>query len=420
MKYSKKYSRTSSRRSKKYSGRTSISSHNSSNTSNTSIAINISNRLKQSPKLQNNENISVLEELFKCATYAEIKNILTKFYSNSIVDDERITTLKTALVSLDKKGKSGGIIGYKPENPDAIIKYFTRSLYVDEIFEIADCLKISNTFNEIFINFLITNISKIIELSAFQTKKIKQHTMPLLDYGISPSKGSFISIPLIGLNKLGQSRITNLRELLELNHIKIIPTLNVSLLVKYDKWMSKQIKSYFYAIKLLQKHLHYVNTDVKLTNVFIRENKQKHQPLETTGIITNFDLILSDLEKSTIIINGLKITTSPRSPLKIKLAYLIGKGLIYDIRYNCGDKLNTCRKINTLDIDLITFIIDYYAFMIRMDSLFITRMPHIYNTFAKFIGPNILDKIKLVLEAGKYNIDKNYSYIIGNILQEIC
>ena len=153
MKYSKKYSRTSSRRSKKYSGRTSISSHNSSNTSNTSIAINISNRLKQSPNLQNNENISVLEELFKCATYAEIKNILTKFYSNSIVNDERITTLKTALVSLDKKGKSGGIIGYKPENPDAIIKYFTRSLYVDEIFEIADCLKISNTFNEIFINF---------------------------------------------------------------------------------------------------------------------------------------------------------------------------------------------------------------------------------------------------------------------------
>jgi hypothetical protein len=47
-------------------------------------------------------------------------------------------------------------------------------------------------------------------------------------------------------------------------------------------------------------------------------------------------------------------------------------------------------------------------------------MNNIFNMMNEFISIEILNVLAQVLNKGKYKIDKNYSYIIGNILQKTC
>jgi len=375
---------------------------------------------------RDNENIVVLKKLFQCKTYLELKNILLQFYNNSKINEIQFQTLKNNLILLNKGGKSGSIIGYFKSKPNEVIKLFNRSINEYDIINIDKCLKLSNIYNEIIINFLVSNLENIIPSITKDDKNLlDNHTLQLLNYGIS-KHGSFITIPLIGLKE-----ITNLRELLEKNHSKLFKLFYNTLSSKkimelYDKLMSSKIAGYFRALRILQKYLKYVNSDVKMTNIFIRikslknTNTYKYQDLEDLGIITDFELIISDLEKSSISVNDLRITTSARSPLKITLSRLINQGLIYDIRYRCSEILDKCKSINILDIDIIMFAIDYYAFMLRMDKDFITNMPNIYETFKDILGNELVEKIRNILEIGKYKIDTNFSFKIGNILQKIC
>ncbi len=93
---------------------------------------------------------------------------------------------------------------------------------------------------------------------------------------------------------------------------------------------------------------------------------------------------------------------------------------MYDIRYSCDNIAKSCNKISIFDFDLLTFIIDYYAFMLRINNDYIATMNNIFNMMNEFISIEILNVLAQVLNKGKYKIDKNYSYIIGNILQKIC
>lgn len=404
---------------------------------------------KNDNKLINRDknNILVLKSLFECKTYLEVKEKLIQFHNNSKITDARIQIMKNAITPLNKGGKSGSIVGYF--KPTEVTKLFIRSINEYEITSINECLKLSNIFNEMLVNFLLTNVSKIIPAITNPEKQLlERHTLPLLNYGIS-SSGSFITIPMVGING-----ITNLRELLEDNHSKLfksqspsltkeIKDINDALLETYDQIMANKIAGYCNTLRVLQKYLKYVNSDVKMTNIFIRgkpvntarvskltrktststtrkSRKYKNASLEGMGIITDFELIISDLEKSAMTINDLHITTEARSPMKITLSGLIGQRLIYDIRYGCSDIIPKCNSISILDVDIIMFIIDYYAFMLRMDSNFITRMPKIYNTFKELLGDELMAKIKDILEEGKYVIDTNFSFKIGKVLKKIC
>ncbi len=373
--------------------------------------------------IKDDANIVLLKSFLQCKTYLELKNILIQFYNNSKINDMQFEILNNNIIPLSTKGKSGSIIGYFKSKPNEVIKLFNRSINEYDIINIDKCLKLSNIFNEIIINFLVSNLDKIIpSITKDEKNLLDNHTLELLNYGIS-KHGSFITIPLVGLKET-----TNLRELLEKNHSKLFNNISSSkkLLESYDKLMSSKIAGYFRALRVLQKYLKYVNSDVKMTNIFIRvkslkkSNEYKYQDLEELGLITDFELIISDLEKSSISVNELSITTRARSQLKITLSRLINQGLIYDIRYSCSRILDKCTGINILDIDIVMFAIDYYAFMLRMDKDFIINMPKIYETFKDILGYELVEKIRNILEIGKYKIDTNYSFKIGNILQKIC
>jgi hypothetical protein len=390
------------------------------------IFTNKNNLTKEKEKKYNDTKLLIIaKKLFSATTYINAKELLKEFYINLQISDSKFDKIQQNIIPFSKSGRSGAIIGLLKNNKQNVIKFFNEKHNIYNSFTLFDCLKISNRFNEIFINYLLTNINNIITIKKNDNSKIKNHIIPILNYGIS-NKGSYITMPLLGLTTQNNNNlITNLRELIDLNHkqflIKALNENRTDILLEYDKFMSKKIKEYFEVLKLLQKYLKYVNSDVKLTNVFIKKtNKITNKILNDWGFITNFILILSDLEKSSISINNLKITTEPRSNFKITLAKLVKKGLIYDIRYGCDTIIKSCNKINIFDIDILTFIIDYYALMIRIYNDYISTMNNIYTVMNEFIDTNILKTLINVLNQGEYKIDKHYSYIISNILQKIC
>ena len=395
---------------------------------------------KQNKDTKNiNKLISISRILFQSNDYLQAKELLKMFYNALLISDTRFQEINNLIIPFGKSGHSGSKIGILTNNPKQVIKLFISKMNINTAFIVHDCLKISNSFNEIFINFIITYLDKLISIPSNEFKKVKNHSLPLLDYGIS-NLGSFITIPLIGLSEHSKTNsapskwITNLREMLDLNHKELLERVfkenRHDILEEYDKFMASKISDYIDALRILQNRIKYLNSDIKLTNVFIKKDNSKdnnivkekmtEKILDNWGFITNFKLVLSDLEKSSIIVNGLKITTEPRSPLKITIVGLIGKGLIYDLRYGCNKEIQTCKMIDIMDIDILTLIIDYYALMLRVNSEFINRMSMIKKMFKKYIESDLLNEIQVILEKGKYKIDKNYSYIIGNILQILC
>jgi hypothetical protein len=299
---------------------------------------------------------------------------------------------------------------------------------IDSSIQIKNCLKIDNKFNEIFISLVITNLDNILNLSKSEYKQIINHTLPIYKYGIS-TQGTFIIMPLIGI-KYNNQLITNMRELLDMNHNsllkKVIHNDDKDIFTAYDIFISKKINEYLETIRILQKHLQFINSDVKLNNIFIKEtqtnnnNSKEYDKLNQYGFITNFELILSDLEKSSININNIKITTKPRLPLKVMLFSLINMGFVYDVRYSCDMTMKKCSSINIMDFDIICMIIDLLVQLIRIDKNILNKLPELCKLLLNFIGANVFFKLKKIIEKGNYKIDKNYSYLIGKIIIKIC
>lgn len=399
------------------------------------------NKKQNNDSKNTNKLISISRILFQSNNYLQAKELLKMFYNGLLISDTRFQEINKLIIPFGKSGHSGSKIGILRNNPEQVIKLFISKMNINKVFIVSDCLKISNSFNEIFINFIITHLDKLISIPLNELKKVKNHSLPLLDYGIS-NLGSFITIPLIGLsescktNSVSSKWISNLREMLDFNHKELLERAfkenRDDILEEYDKFMASKISDYIDTLRILQNRIKYLNSDIKLTNVFIKKNNSKdinniiekkmtkEKILEKWGFITNFKLVLSDLEKSSITVNGLKITTEPRSPLKIKIASLIGKGLIYDLRYGCKMEIESCKMLDIMDIDILTLIIDYYALMLRINKKFISRMSRIKNMLKKYIESDLLNEIQVILEKGKYKIDKNYSFIIGNILHILC
>ena len=174
--------------------------------------------------LTNKAIIDQMQYLFDSNSYEDVKYHLEELYKLLIVPDKTFQNIKSQTTLLDKSGSSGALIGILKTDKTQVIKIYD-SLKSNDLEIIYDkCIKISNKFNEIFINLLLSNIDSIIKMKLSETLLIKKHILPLLVYGIS-SKGTFISIPLIGISTIYkgiQYRITNLRELLDINHLELL------------------------------------------------------------------------------------------------------------------------------------------------------------------------------------------------------
>lgn len=374
--------------------------------------------------------IIYMKKLFVSTNHEDFKTYLEEIYTILKIPQIEFQNILKLIVPFAKIGHSGAKIGINKYYKNQVIKIFTsKQQDINKAINYDKCIKISNNFNEIFINLLLSNINSIIHMKKNEILLIKKHILPILNCGIS-SDGTFIVIPLIGLSvRISEvhHKITNLRELLYLNHLellrKAITEKRVDILSNYDKFITDKIGSYLLAIKILQKYLNFIHTDVKLTNIFIKKISKptnKYNILEKNGFIINFECIISDLEKTNIQIGKYKITTIPNNPLKVKLLTTIGKGLIYDVRYTCNRNIKSCSYISIMDFDILCLVIDLLVQLLQVDNDFMMYLPHFSEMIQKIIKPNLYNKLLEILKKGNYKIDKNYSYLIGNIIIKLC
>jgi hypothetical protein len=406
---------------------------------NTRTSTKKTSKQENSIKLEAKENsIILLKKLLKTEKYENAKQTLVQLYDNFQISDTYFKEIKKNTKSFKKSGHSGSFLGKSVEYTDRVNKIFSGKMDINNTFKIDKCLKISNEFNEIFINLLINNLDKLVNISSSDFKKVKMHTLPLLEYGISNNgSGSYITIPLIGINNHNHNHnhnhdkilISNMRELLDINHTKLLAKAiqedRKDILAEYDIFITKKLNSYLEVLRILQKYIHYINSDIKLTNVFIRKiknTKEEWKTLINYGFITDFDLIIGDLEKSSIDINKLKITTEPSFAFKIitPLSKLIGKGLVYDIRYGCNMIMDTCSKINIFDYDLLSMIIDLCVQLLLLKNNILDEFKELSKCIALYLGYKHYSKLKNILEEGKYKINGNYSLRISNIIIKLC
>lgn len=310
--------------------------------------------------LQSSDNINVLH------------NELEKYITNK--NDN--LGVKYKLFS-GSQGASGGMIGITDK--DDIIKLY--KIKKSNIWVKDNCIMLHSAYNELIVNNVLRNLDKLTKISERENKIVLNHTIKVKGYGINDNY-QYLILNKVGLTDKNKNLLTNLDELFKTNHLPwIVKNINnVKLMKQYDTMITAKFNELFRVIYILQKHVKYINTDIKPANIFIKREKIYNKTLEDSGCITGFRLLISDLDKANIQVNG-KTTIITYSKSLIIRRFL-------PIRYSCHNyQYSKCKKINIFEIDILCIIlytlIYFYLSEInnKLDGRIIDKLPKLYNLF---------------------------------------
>lgn len=429
-----------------------------------------------------NKNINIIKNILNIKLKIKIEELIIEFINNSLLSEINFKNKTKYIKKFNMTGKSGSelfLTSYK-NDISVLKKYTSKSKTKNYIKKISksfksdkNCIILNNELNEIIINFVITYFDKIFNLTDYETQLLIKHTIKLQDYGISNTFNKyFIILPIIGVknkkihinnhllnntkktkkskfislfmrksklkyikNNTEKDILTNLQELLLFNHLPLLKNLNSNknnnnemyLINKYDNMMADKFKSFFELYKLLQDKIFFFHTDIKIENIFIKESakEDKYNDLEEFGFITNFTLLISDLDKTNIILNNIKIlsknTLTNFKLLALKLAHY---SKLFEMRYTCNFKhIKSCSNLHLLQIDFILILIDITIYYSLFNKKYISIFTHLISNFKSILNNNILfDKIIKLLQNFKYNkyIENYRSLLFGKFLSQLC
>ena len=76
--------------------------------------------------------------------------------------------------------------------------------------------------------------------------------------------------------------------------------------------------------------------------------------------------------------------------------------------------------MDPINYDMLCLIIDFYAYILRIDPRMIELLPNLYKFIDDIIGSEKLSVLVKILKDGKYKINRRYSYIINGIISKYC
>ncbi len=358
------------------------------------------------------------------------------------IDNDKFKKIEADFQSFDAsiQGRSGAIVGFLKSNPNIVVKiqYFKKEANYDKMFEInKKCLKINNKLNEVVSNNILNNLKYLNKFTPSELKKVNKHILPLIDSGFS-DKAIYTLFPLVGFpinTPNGELYCTNLTDILTHNHIPILKNLfaeqsssSKNIIKKYDSVMSKNLDKYFKALQLLQDKIEYINTDLKLNNVFIKKNNKsskEHNDLLKEGLITNFEMLITDLEKSIHKLFDTKVLTYPNNKLKVRLADSVNFGLVYRVRYQCISDFNKkCPTFNHKIYDNIFMIVNLIVVLLRYFNIqqINENIPKIMNVLSNHLKLNKEVNMKMthIISKNIFKKDKRVGLYLDRLIYNIC
>jgi hypothetical protein len=297
---------------------------------------------------------------------------LHNYYKNNI-DNETFAKYYNSFIPFgkNKQGKSGSVVGYLDNDDNKIIKFYYYKTNENKLImhqNNNNCLTVDNKINEILMNVIISNIQYFPKITSKEVNLVKKHTLTIDKYCLS-DKGSFIIMNKIGID-YNNKFLTNLFEILIDNHIpilkKAIKNNDIEILKIYNKFIISLLSDYAKVLLVLQKYINYINTDVKLNNVFVKSVKNKnslYNKLRDYGFLIDFIVIVADLDKSFCYINNIQIISKNEQHFFTKIILKkFNLNLLTDTRHICNYNFNdNCGKISLKELDMLTFIINLYA-----------------------------------------------------------
>jgi hypothetical protein len=392
-----------------------------------------------------NETTEFINSFYENSNSSSIIKNLINFY-NLNYDDAKFKKYKDQFNSFDKsnQGRSGGIVGTLNNYPDKILKIHTISNH--KVSDLIRCrynnANINFKFNEIIINYVLSNLKYIQDFEKDDLKYVNKFLIKMYDFGFSKNAIYFVN-DKVGIEHLNFNNkkiyITNLSQLMDSNHIplinKAIRENNSEVLRLYDLLLTIKFKEYMKAVSILQNKIDYLNSDSKLNNIFIKQIKNtdsKFDVLKDYGFVIDFRLLISDLDKSSIVINKTKIFPIFEKPeilkfIGIKFLGLVNLEIRHQIEKNLIYKNNVyCNLINYNTYDLMCCIVNLFIILYKNTN----KSIDINNYLVNF---NNLIKTELNIDDIKYNNlhnvikkraplyeGKHTSYFIIQTLNKFC
>ena len=220
--------------------------------------------------------------------------------------------------------------------------------------------------------------------------------------------------------------ITNLGELLKYNHLKIIKSIekenDKKTIDLYNDFLITMFNQYFNVIQILQKRINFINTDVKLNNIFVKKSKNTNHTfnkLRDLGIMIDFEFLLSDMEKSYCYLNGIKIMSDQKKSLfKSKILSILKLNYLEKIRFGCTYNFEEKCNISIDKFDILTLVIDLYTILIKninetskLDKYFIHNLE---------IRPELFEKLKSIIKKNAFLHYTNRDVHIRRTLYNFC
>lgn len=316
--------------------------------------------------IKKNKNGEVLiEKLVKYINFIITEN---KKKSTNILDKKNITYFDK-----EKIGKSGANIGFiNINNSNYIIKTFKFKKPKNPFNQSNNCLKLFTPYNEIIQNILVSNIVQFLnkkERVIFRRFNFADNILKLEYFGLDDNT-TYIINKQVGIT-YESNYYTNLGELFKNHYLQLLNKTfkeeKYHIIDLFLRFLTEKLNHYFKFLRLLNKKIGYINTDLKCVNVFIKETPlnsamlKKYKLLIDNGFILNYTLLVSDLDKSTMKINQTSFMPNEDKLLEKLLSRTNTRlSTIYHFRYNCLKDKNYCMRFKPYHFDRITLYYDIY------------------------------------------------------------
>lgn len=368
----------------------------------------------------------------------KIQNFIHSFFKN-FDDDKDFNELKrnTKFFNVRELGKSGAKVGIiKINRKKFILKYYKldKSKKYKSDYSL-NCIKFYHPLNELIINSIFSNIHLF--LSPFKNKiflkKYKHFFIDVKRIGLN-NENSFMITEKVGMNYKNYY-FTNLHEIIKNNYCPLLIKHmdNKSMVDNFLGKFVNILQEYFNCLKFLNDNLGFIHTDLKCKNVFVRKN-DNHNDKNDGGFILNYIPLISDLDKSTLEINKIKIL-----PMANYLASTLSKfkntkySKVYEIRNSCKRNTKLCNYFESYQFDIIVLFFDIYSLLfinvfkkLDVDLDIYTQKLNILNNFVKKTLNLNQEKFNIFYERIihkyflKYYESKTLSIHINSMLFYLC